>query len=95
MSWRKRLREKLVKALLSEGVIVTMSVARAMDEFIDTDVSRELKREREDCYHLFNEILNQALDDKEMADDPNDPKIRISWLKIELNHYLKEKGKEV
>ena len=45
MSWEKRLKIKLAKTLLFEGIVVTLSVAKAIDEFIDVDVSKELKEE--------------------------------------------------
>ena len=39
---KSNLREKLVKTLLSEDVQVTMSVAKALDEFIDVDVNQQI-----------------------------------------------------
>ena len=57
----KELREKLVETLLSEGVRVTMSVAKALDEFIDRDVATLILQERERWEgELLEEIIKMT-----------------------------------
>ena len=73
------LKKELVKKLLAEGVQVTMSVAKALDEFIDVDVSDKieslLEKEREESF--IKGIMAE--------DDVRD--------KIRLEMFIKEKTK--
>ena len=58
-----------------------------VNKIISTLLAEARKEERKDNFKLFDKILNDALGNKEMADDPKDPKIRISYLKKQLKHY--------
>jgi len=58
------LKKKIVKKLLIEGVQVTMSVAKALDEFIDVDVADKtehlLEKERQEFIDILENIKRYA-----------------------------------
>jgi len=54
------LKKKIVKKLLAEGVQVTMSVAKALDEFIDVDVADKIE-------HLLEKGKERGM--REVMDD--------------------------
>jgi len=51
---KDELRAKLVQSLISESILVSMSVAKAIDEFIDVDVTK-----------AFDTIRNETLEEVE------------------------------
>ena len=58
------LKKKIVKKLLIEGVQVTMSVAKALDEFINVDVTDKiehlLEKERQEFIDILENIKRYA-----------------------------------
>ena len=73
------LKKKLVKKLLAEGVQVTMSVAKALDEFIDVDVSDKIES-------LLEKEKEESFIKGIMAEDDVRDKIRLEM-------FIKEKTK--
>jgi hypothetical protein len=85
---KKDFRKKFVKTVGTSNYYVVADPEKCWF-FIESSIEQAVEAEDERCFGLFDEILNEALGDKEMADDPKDPKIRIIWLKDELKGYLK------
>ena len=73
------LKKELVKKLLAEGVQVTMSVAKALDEFIDVDVTDKIES-------LLEKAMEESFIKGIMADDDVRDKIRLEM-------FIKEKTK--
>ena len=73
------LKKELVKKLLAEGVQVTMSVAKALDEFIDVDVSDKIES-------LLEKEKEESFIKGIMAEDDVRDKIRLEM-------FIKEKTK--
>ena len=74
------LKKKIVKKLLIEGVQVTMSVAKALDEFIDVDVADKtehlLEKEKETLLERVEGIMKESIGIKKLK-DPTDLKKRM------------------
>ena len=74
------LKKELVKKLLAEGVQVTMSVAKALDEFIDVDVADKtehlLEKEKETLLERVEGIMKESIGIEKLK-DPTDLKKRI------------------
>ena len=66
--WKERLKKDLVKRLLYEDVVVSMSVAKELDEFVDVTVAKEIS--------LAKKEMGKAL---KMVEMDNRPEI-TEWL---------------
>ena len=73
--WKERLKKDLVKRLLYEDVVVSMSVAKELDEFVDVTVAKEIslakkemgkalrkkkKRAEDNYYNKFAQLLDRG-----------------------------------
>jgi len=56
--------------------------------FLSEKLDQARAEERERMGGKIKYILDFAEDDKEMADDPEDPKVRINYFRDELNQIL-------
>ena len=85
---KAELKEKLIKILLTENIQATFSVAKAIDEFINVDVDKEITRAKKEMLEKVKQARFELEGTEEMV------KLDFILYKIddlikELNNYLK------
>lgn len=88
---KDKLRKKLTETLLSEGISITMSVAKALDEFIDNDVEEFLNQQKG---NLLEEIYlsgRETFDDG-FTDDRQKVFEKVQEMYYRLLHKRLERG---